>query len=108
MTDNEFEQFLQSALRRRPSQGEADAGRVLNRLAGPLPRQHKPLWQWPTVLLDWQFAPAWPRVAALASCLAIGFVIGISGLDRTIDHAGMSNDSGSLFFEPETITGAQP
>jgi hypothetical protein len=61
------------------------------------------------VLLDWQFAPAWPRVAALACCLALGFVIGISGLDRRIDSASAGgNDFNSLVFESETLTGARP
>ena len=37
------------------------------------------------VLLDWQFAPAWPRMAALACCAALGFYVGIAGLDRRFD-----------------------
>jgi hypothetical protein len=112
MTDNEFDKLLKGALRRRaPQHDEAAVHRVLNRLAGPLPRQHATLWRWPTVLLDWQFAPAWPRMAALAGCLAFGFAIGISGLDRGIDRAGSSAgnlDFGSLVFEPETLTGGRP
>ena len=66
-----------------------------------------PLWRWPTVLLDWQFAPAWPRMAALAGCLALGFAIGIAGLDRGIDRDAACSagnlDFGSLVFEPETV-----
>jgi hypothetical protein len=112
MTDSEFDRLLESALKRRtPRNDEAAVHRVLNRLAGPLPRQHTTLWRWPTVLLDWQFAPAWPRMAALGACLAFGFVIGISGLDRDLDHAGSSAgnpDFGSLVFEPETLTGDRP
>jgi hypothetical protein len=112
MTDNEFDRLLKSALKRgTPHNDEAAVHRVFNRLAGPLPRQRATLWRWPTVLLDWQFAPAWPRMAALGACLAVGFVIGISGVDRGIDRAGSSAanlDFGSLVFEPEALTGGQP
>ena len=113
MTDNEFDTFLDAALTRHvnaPLDDEAASARVLKRLAGPLPRQKQSFWRWPTVLLDWQFAPAWPRVAALTCCLALGFVIGIAGLDRRINPTtGAGNlDFGSLVFEPETLTGARP
>src|ERR1041385_4876899 len=99
MTDDEFDKLLKGALKRQtPQRDEAAVNRVLNRLAGPLPRQRMRLWQWPAVLLDWQFAPAWPRVAALAGCLALGFVLGISGLDPRIAGARPTGDSGSLGF----------
>ncbi len=65
------------------------------------------------VLLDWQFAPAWPRVAALACCAALGFVIGIAGVDRRFDGGApfavaSRGDLGSVVFEPEALTGARP
>ncbi len=113
MNNDEFDKFLATALRRRAKAlqtDEAAIDRVHKRLAGPLPHQHAPLWRWPTVLLDWQFALAWPRMAALAACLALGFGIGISGLDRNvIISAGANNlDFGALVFEPETLTGGRP
>ena len=117
MTNDEFDTFLDSALKRHlraPQHDEAAGARVLKRLAGELPRQHMPLWRWPTVLLDWQFAPAWPRVAALACCAALGFAIGIAGLDRQFDGPGAPftvasrADLGSIVFEPEPLTGARP
>jgi len=90
---------------------ETAAARVLSRLAAPLPRQGRAWWRLPTVLLDWQFAPAWPRVAALACCAVIGFMVGITGIDRSLDP-GMSASSGgditALVFEPEAISGARP
>src|ERR1700761_1898075 len=86
--------------------------RVMMRLAGPLPRQKVPFWRWPTVLLDWEFSPAWPRVAALACCAALGFYIGIAGLDRPLDRLHqssiMSRDIGSVGFEPEGVPRAGP
>jgi hypothetical protein len=117
MTDEQFEKFLETALKRRveaPHADEAAVERVLKRLSGPLPRQKVPFWRLPAVLLDWQFAPAWPRMAALACCAALGFYIGIAGLDRSFGSPGMPfsaaprADLGSIVFEPEPLTGARP
>ena len=117
MTNEQFEKFLETALKRRagaPHADEAAVERVLKRLSGPLPRQKVPLWRLPAVLLDWQFAPAWPRIAALACCAALGFYIGIVGLDRSFDSPGTPfsaftrADLGSIVFEPEPLTGARP
>src|SRR5579872_1979683 len=85
------------------------AARVLARLAGPLPRQKSRLLsRVPELLLDWQFAPAWPRVAALAGCAALGLAIGFSGIDRRIDGLSASAQPvnfTSAVFEPEPLTG---
>jgi hypothetical protein len=112
---DKFEEFLETALSRAARATPADeaaAARVLERLGGPLPRQRVPFWRLPAVLLDWQFAPAWPRMAALAGCLALGFAIGIAGLDRPIDRfddASISgNDLDSAVLAPEPLTGARP
>lgn len=114
MNNDAFDRFLSRALKR-PAAAQSDeaaAARVLKRLAGPLPRQKLPFWRLPAVLLDWQFAPAWPRVAALAACLALGFGIGIAGLDRPLDRFESASVSGgdlsSAVFEPEALTGARP
>jgi len=116
MNQDQFRSFLDAALKRHtktPQADDAAVARVLARLAAPLPRQKMPLWRLPSVLLDWQFAPAWPRVAALACCAALGFVIGLAGLDRHIDRAdaaftAANRDLGSIVFEPEPLTGARP
>jgi hypothetical protein len=121
MTDQQFEEFLAGALWRRAqtpqsvnAAEQAAIERALKRLSGSLPRQKILLWRLPAVLLDWQFAPAWPRVAALAGCAAIGFAIGISGLDRRLDSPdapysiASRGDLGSIVFEPESLTGARP
>ncbi|HEY4981170.1 MAG TPA: hypothetical protein VII24_04320 [Pseudolabrys sp.] len=117
MSDQQFEKFLEAALKRRAETTQADDAaveRALKRLSGPLPRQKITLWRLPAVLLDWQFAPAWPRVAALACCAALGFVIGIAGLDRGFGTPGAPfalasrADLGSIVFEPEALTGARP
>lgn len=96
----------------RPGDDEMTAARVLTRLT-TLPRQKRPLWRWPAVLLDWQFAPAWPRMAALACCAVVGFMVGFTGLDRApqrydaIQTIAAPGDIG-LVFEPEALTGARP
>lgn len=117
MNKDQFEKFLDAALKRhtRPTPtDDAAVERVLKRIESPLPRQKQPLWRLPNVLLDWQFAPAWSRVAALACCAAIGFVIGIAGVDRRFDGAdarltvASSADLGAIVFEPEALTGARP
>jgi hypothetical protein len=114
MTDK-IEDLLETTLARQARPTEADAAaaeRVLRRLAGPLPRQRLPFWRLPEVLLDWQFAPAWPRMAALAGCLALGFAIGITGLDRPLDRLDGVTVSGtdldSSVLAPEPLTGARP
>jgi hypothetical protein len=117
MNKKQSDTILEETLKRvtqAPPADDAAAGRILKRLAGPLPRQKMPLWRLPGVLLDWQFAPAWPRMAALACCAALGFVIGISGVDRRFDGGGPSYtaasgaDIGSIVFAPEALTGARP
>jgi hypothetical protein len=117
MNNEQFDEFLDGALKRQvnaPQDIEASVARVMTRFAGPLPRQKMPLWRLPAVLLNWQFAPAWPRMAALGACAVIGFAIGISGLDRRIDRlegqsvAASSAGIGPLVFEPEELTGARP
>ena len=117
MHNEQFEKFLAGTLNRRaesPQADEAAAERVFKRLSGQLPRQKTPFWRLPAVLLDWQFAPAWPRVAALACCAAAGFVIGIVGLDRRFEPSTSpysmvsSGDLGSIVYDPEPLTGARP
>ena len=116
MNNEQFDDFLETALKRQmqpPPADEAAVDRVLKRLAGPLPRQKQPFWRLPAVLLNWEFAPAWPRMAALACCAALGFVIGIAGLDRPLDRldgsfAAGNRDIGSIVSEPDTLTGERP
>ncbi len=105
---------LDAALIRHGQTVESDAAALIRlsaRFNGPLPRQKQPLWRLPAVLLDWQFAPAWPRMAALACCAVLGFAIGITGLDRHIDGQSVTAstiDLSATVFEPEPFTGVRP
>ncbi len=113
MTDK-FDNVLDAALRRqaRPREGDrAAAERVLRRLNGPLPRQKLPFWRLPALLLNWEFSPAWPRMAALAGCLALGFAFGMTGLGQPLDRLGgltTGSDLDSAVLAPEPLTGALP
>lgn len=110
MNEDQFENMLGKVLRRRaPTQGDVD--RVLKRLAGPLPRQTFALRRLPDILLDWQFAPAWPRVAALACCAVLGFFVGFAGVDRQFGNPpgnAIGRGISALTFEPDPFTGARP
>ena len=112
MNEEQFEKLLAKTFQRREPP-QADVDRVLKRLAGPLPRQKFAFRRLPAVLLDWQFAPAWPRVAALAGCAAIGFLVGITGIDRRFDAPAPAyvggGGIGTISFEPDAFTtGARP
>jgi len=110
MTDK-LDDLLKISLAAPADENEA-ARRVMDALAKPLPRQSGALWQLPAALLDWQFAPAWPRVAMLAACALIGFVVGMGNLDY-FDGTPSSFTSASAsdlaaLFEPEPLTGVRP
>ena len=92
---------------------DAAVARVMKRIQPPLPRQQVPLWRLPAVLLNWDFAPAWPRMAALACSAVLGFYVGIVGFDRPLDQLDQSvlvssADSGFFVFDPEPLSGARP
>jgi len=107
--------LVAQATRRDDSVAGDAASRALQSLfAKPLPHQHGRRSHWPTLLLNFDFAPAWPRLAALACCAALGFAVGLSGLDQRLDLAhgrtavATMTDLASLVSEPEPLTGARP
>ncbi len=112
--DAKLDAMLTGHLRQQADGEDASAARVLAALAArPLPRQHRRAWSfWPNVLLDWDFTPAWPRVAMLAGCAALGFLIGLAGLDGQFDDASATTvaaaDLSSIVFESEPLTGLRP
>src|SRR5436190_23310761 len=81
--DHELEAALRRIMAADPK-AEA-AARVAARLeSAPLPAQKRALAWWPAALTDWNFAPAWPRVATLAGAAALGISIGLSGVGARI------------------------
>ncbi len=79
---------LETALRRMAADPHAEdtaAERLLHKLeTRPLPPQKRARVWWPAVLTDWNFAPAWPRVAMLAAAAVLGITIGLSSLGARI------------------------
>jgi hypothetical protein len=102
----------------RDAAGELDAMGVLRALsARPLPAQRRRfLWRrWPSELLTLDFAPAWPRLAALAGVAVLGFVLGLTDLGPTTLGSGddaasivADNDIGAVVFAPDPLPEAHP
>ena len=69
MTDEQFEDFLKAALtgvmQVPPATTRLPFERVLKSAwRSRCLARSSPLWRLPSVLLNWDFAPAWPRMAA--------------------------------------------
>jgi anti-sigma-K factor RskA len=106
---------LDAAIAQSLNAKQADGRRVLMALATrPLPRQRRGFLAWPAALLTDDFAPAWPRVAALASVAVLGFAIGLVGFDLEGSISAVAAvsraDAGLsvVAFEPEPLTGVRP
>jgi hypothetical protein len=95
---------------------DASAARVLASLAGTLLPRQRHGWRWPSVLLDFDFAPAWPRVAALAGAAVLGCAIGFFGPAArltespgwTVAAAQAADSDFGAVSEPELLTGVRP
>jgi len=105
MKQDRMEDSLARHFTQTPSDDEAIARVMANLDALP---QQKRATPWPQILLDWQFAPAWPRVAALACCALLGFAIGSIGVSQFGRSTANAGDLASFFSEPEALTGARP
>jgi len=115
---NRFDEFIVRHLKTSRGTDEVSAARVVSALAAkPLPRQrHSWFRNWPSALLNNDFAPAWPRLAALACVALLGCTIGFFGpstraFQRTgwiVAIAQNSDDVSGFAFEPEPLTGAKP
>ena len=106
MTDDSA---LEAALRRVMRTQDAD-GKAVERIArrfepAGLPAQKRALVWWPAALTDFTFAPAWPRVAALACAAVLGISIGLSGLgtriatDLDLVRVATADDAGNNVFD---------
>lgn len=104
------------ALIARDDDAPADAAGVLRALAArPLPPQRRWfLWRrWPSELLTLEFAPAWPRLAALAGVAVLGFAIGLTdlgpvGTGEDLTSIVADNDIGAVVFAPDPLPEAHP
>ena len=94
----------------------AMARRTLAALGGSLPPQQRHgLTAWlPAVLLEFDFAPAWPRMVALAGIAGLGFMVGLSDLNLPGGRGLMSSSAGSdsdlsmIVFDQDPLSGLRP
>ena len=110
-SEDKLDRLLAQHFRDEPRMDTDDAAaRVFARLAAPLPPQQRSWRHWPEALLDWDFAPAWPRLAALAGCAALGFAVGVAGQSLSGRDAQMRGDFqlAAVLSEPEPISGVLP
>jgi hypothetical protein len=106
---------LEAALRRvmRASGAEDAAQRIVTRLESLPPQKHAFAW-WPAALMNWDFAPAWPRVAALAGAAVLGISIGLSNVgtriaaDLDLVRVASADDAGANVFDVDSVTGLRP
>jgi len=83
MSDEKLEAALRRVLATSPE--ELAEQRLLQRLQlQPLPQQQRAFAWWPAALMDVTFAPAWPRLAALAGAAVLGVSIGLSNVGTRI------------------------
>jgi hypothetical protein len=110
MNDHE----LDAALRRVMTAGsahDAAAQRVMARLEKLPPQQRAFAW-WPTALMNWDFTPAWPRLAALAGAAVLGIAIGFSGYGTRIaaelDLVRVASADDASVLDLDSVTGLRP
>jgi hypothetical protein len=106
---------LETSLRRVMTAGDLDdaaAQRILKRLE-TLPPQKRAFAWWPSALMNWDFAPAWPRLAALAGAAVLGISIGLSSIgtriaaDLDLVRVASAEDAGNV-FDVDSVTGLRP
>jgi hypothetical protein len=113
-SDDKLDRLLTQHFRNDTHPGDADAGeRVLAKLSGPLPPQRRAWRHWPSALLTWDLAPAWPRMAALAGCTVLGFATGVATLSFSERDGWFSPARGeyqlaAALSDPEPMTGVLP
>jgi hypothetical protein len=113
MTDDpRLEELLRRHYEAGPTGNEPVPERVLAMLES-LPPQKRAFAWWPAALMDWDFQPAWPRVAALAGAAVLGISIGLSNIgtriaaDLDLVRVASAEDAGNV-FDVDSVTGLRP
>ena len=112
-TSKPFDEVISRHMHEGDATDEAAAKRVMSALHGPLPRQRHSLFDhWPSLLLNRDFAPAWPRLAALACVAIFGCMVGLAAPSVKKSTAATIRiaeiDGTSLAFDPEPVIGVRP
>src|ERR1044072_7035430 len=81
MSDEELEAALRRVLSTSPE--DLAARRLLAPLQALPPQRRACAW-WAAALMDVSFAPAWPRLAALAAAAVLGISVGLSSLGTRV------------------------
>src|SRR5947209_10705007 len=111
-TDHELEAALRRALTSTDA-NDAATQRMIARLE-TLPPQKRAFAWWPAALLDWNFAPAWPRLAALAGAAVLGISIGSSNVgtriaaDLDLVRVASADEAGTTMFDIDSVAGLRP
>ena len=104
---------LEAALRRvmAPSVDAPAARRIAQRLESLPPQQRAFAW-WPAALMERDFTPAWPRVAALACAAVLGISIGLSNIGARIvvdlDLVRVASADDGNVFDVDSVAGLRP
>jgi hypothetical protein len=114
---NRMDEMLTRQFKADNAADDSIAARVLVSIAAkPLPAQRHSLFKgWPNALLTLDFAPAWPRLAALACVGLFGCTVGFFSPGAQIFEKPLAAapiqladaETGAV-FEPEPLTGARP
>jgi hypothetical protein len=110
--DRELEAALGRVLM--AEQPKADTvARIVQRFESVLPPQKRSFAWWPAALTEWNFAPAWPRIAALACAAVLGITVGLSSLGMRLaadlDLVRVASfDDTSNAFDVDSVTGIRP
>jgi anti-sigma-K factor RskA len=94
--------------------GADSVARIAQRFDSALPPQKRAFAGWPAALTDWNFAPAWPRIVALACAAVLGITVGLSSLgtrlaaDLDLVRVASADDGGSNAFDVDSVTGIRP
>lgn len=112
-SDDRLGELIARHWQRDASADETVAANVVKALNAPLPRQHHSLFdRWPSLLLNRDYAPAWPRLAALACIALFGCVVGLAA--PTMHRSALASvriadaDGSALAFDTEPVTGVRP
>ena len=101
-TDHELEASLRRVMTRDVDRA---APEHILALLETLPPQKRAFAWWPAALMDWNFAPAWPRLATLAGAAVLGISIGLSNVgtriasDLNLVRIANADDTSSNVFE---------